>query len=111
MTIRVLFLTAVTAAMVAFASPASEKRKITVTGTSRTRRVVTLNIALGGRPGEMYCFLTARDCAVPQPGEYVIQPAKNPIYQDCPNVDLFPPAADPYKDKPIGIYCLLSPEG
>jgi len=72
---------------------------------------VDVQMDVGGIPGEMFCSLSAPNCAAPRPGKYLVATDETGGYADCvADVALFPESSNFSEDEKIGAYCLTSPE-
>lgn len=93
-------------AMVAQEQPQS--RPITVRSSEVNNGVVILAAREGKNSFELHCNQGVPDCAVPEPGNYMmIQLPKNHGVYDCANVDLYRTTTDSRIGDKVGEYCLV----
>jgi len=82
---------------------------IVVKSSSTQKAILLIEMTRKGQPHELKCFVSERNCAVPDPKQYWMDSSseQQALYTDCENVALYEMLASGKKGKMIGIYCLL----
>lgn len=96
----------------------AQGERITIRGSSRGGKYPLgdrwyLEATLDHEPVLLKCEPTESSCVFLQPGEYEVArlvPHEG-LYKDCTSIDIYRMGADRLKEKPLGEYCVLYPQG
>ena len=84
-----------------------EKSSITVTSSEVNNGVVILHVLKGDKTYQLQCNADVPGCTTHKNGSYqIVELPKGFGMYDCRDVEIYPDASSPDKDKKIGEYCM-----
>ncbi len=91
---------------------AADEIGVTVGSYTLDSDMFVIHARAAGRPIVLLCHEASPFCTVPKPGEYWMVDWTVPVIEYrgdyvCREVNLYPKAANPHRDRKLGEYCLV----